>query len=440
MTDKNDEFHQEQEKRLAKIRKSANRDKQIAKQLRRQGNQAGADRKMRDYDHAVSLLKAGIGATQPTLSNVLLTALANPKRGIYGYQQGKYAEAMRRSVQANIATSQKFVVSNSLVEHAYLASLAKPQTLVNMLERAKPCFSNMWIEWDEDFRQDIINREMKKAGLPHDESKADVADRIGYHIMEINGQPMFTNYMVVRDDFDETKNVKGPKADQVVGMPIGFYMSSDGPFTHHELDGKFETYPSDDQAFEMDMEMTSSALMGAWYLDGWEKKGKMDAALKGCFIQVQSAPMHWAVPSAKFDQGWTPREMTEYKARALMSQAGDGRFLIALLGLLNYDLIAHETVQPAKQIDQIKFGRKVPKNEYKVVTINLPKPRGKRIYDQMFTGHGTPKREHWRRGHWRTLKDARGNVKKRVWIGEMKVGDPALGTIIHDYEFKSKSS
>jgi len=72
------------------------------------------------------------------------------------------------------------------------------------------------------------------------------------------------------------------------------------------------------------------------------------------------------------------------------------------------------------------------------VTIQLPKPRGKRIYEQMFTGHGSPKREHWRRGHWRTVRDKSGNFKRRVWIGEMKCGNPALGTIVHDYNLEGK--
>ena len=56
----------------------------------------------------------------------------------------------------------------------------------------------------------------------------------------------------------------------------------------------------------------------------------------------------------------------------------------------------------------------------------------------MFTGHGSPKREHWRRGHWRTLKDASGVIKKRVWIDEMKVGNSAVGSIIHDYDLQAK--
>lgn len=439
MKDKNKEFHQEQEKRFKKIRKSANRDKQIADHLRRQGNHSAADRKMRDYDHAVSLLENGIGAERPVLSNIVMAALADPKRGIYGYQHGKYAESMRRNIQSQLATCQKFFVSNSLLEHAYMASMSKPKTLVNMLYRAKPCFSNMWIEWDEDYRRKIINREMEKLGIINDEHRPDWIDRVGYHIMTMGGKPMFTNYMAASSTH-EKRDEDDAEPRQVMAMPIGFFMSNDGPILRDDLNGFFPEESIDHDTFELDMDNTASGLMGRWYLDKWKTKGSIDPYLERCFVQVQGAPMHWSIPARKFDAGWTAEEMNALKGSSLLSQSGDGRFLIALLGMLNYDLIKHETIQPAQQIDHIRFGRKVPKNEYSVVSIDLPKPRGKRIYDQMFTGHGSPKREHWRRGHWRTLKDARGNIKKRVWIEEMKVGDPSLGTITHDYELRSKSS
>ena len=79
----------------------------------------------------------------------------------------------------------------------------------------------------------------------------------------------------------------------------------------------------------------------------------------------------------------------------------------------------------------------MPKNEYKLVEIDLPKPRGKKVYKRIFTGQGSPKREHWRRGHWRRVVNKQGVTVKRIWIGEQKVGNKELGTIIHDYVLKS---
>jgi len=354
----------------------------------------------------------------PTLSNTLLAALAEPKRGLMTYYGGKYAEAMRRNVQANIATAQKFVVSNSMVEHAYLASMARPKSLLEMLQRGIPPFNNMWIEWDEKFRRTIIKRELDKMGIDTNWSNiSDESDRVGYHISVVNDHFMYSNYFTVLDD------------EKVFSAPVGFHIAHDDPYTNHDLD-------QDEDAFRMDQQKTSEMLIGEWYLDKYKYQAEKE--IVESFISVQSASMHWMVSQEKFAQGWTHREMAEMKALSLTSQAGDGRFLIALLGLLNYDLVVHETTTPPKKIDHVRFGRVVPKNEYKVVTIQLPKPRGKRIYEQMFTGHGSPKKEHWRRGHWRTLKDKFGRIKKRVWIGEMKVGNPELGTIVHDYRLEGK--
>jgi len=362
----------------------------------------------------------------PVLSNTLLAALAEPKKGLVGYKGGKYAEAMRRNVQANIATAQKFVVSNSLVEHAFMASMSRPKYLIDMLQRGIPAFSNMWIEWDEDFRQDIVAREMAKAGVDFDKTKANTADRIGYHIMNVNDRPLYMPYI------DASKFGH----DGVHGDPMGFHLSNDNSVTNFIIES--DNYHSTSiESRDLDLDTTNKMLIGKWYYEKHKDDPNYEF-LNRAFIQIQAAAMHWNVSQQTFIEGWADKEMMDIRAASMTAQAGDGRFLIALLGLLNYDLIVHERVEPPIKVDHVRFGRKVPKNEYKVVTIQLPKPRGKRVYEQMFTGHGTPKKEHWRRGHWRTVRDKSGRVKKRVWIGEMKVGNPELGTIVHDYKLEGK--
>ena len=361
---------------------------------------------------------------EPTLSNTLLAALAEPKKGIVRYKGGKYAEAARRNTQASIATAQKFVVSNSMVEHAYLASLARPKSLLEMQKRGIPPFNNMWIEWDERFRKSIADREMQKMGYdPADQPTEDPIVRLGYHIEMINDRFSYSLYFMSNGE------------EGVASSPVGFHMSNDGPV----MDMGWPEVDVD--AFMKDRLATGTWLMGKWYSKKEAEKEKLNpdfAELSTSFIQVRSAAAQWLVSQEHFAQGFTANEFAELKALSLNMQVGDGRFLIALLGLLNYDLVVHETTTPPKKIDHVRFGRVVPKNEYKVVTIQLPKPRGKRIYEQMFTGHGSPKREHWRRGHWRTVRDKSGNFKRRVWIGEMKCGNPALGAIVHDYKLEAK--
>ena len=85
----------------------------------------------------------------PTLANSVLGGLAEPRRGIAGWQSGKIAEAMRRNMQVEIATSQKFVVDKSLMTEVMTASMARPKNLLEMLYRGIPAFDNMFVEWDE---------------------------------------------------------------------------------------------------------------------------------------------------------------------------------------------------------------------------------------------------------------------------------------------------
>ncbi len=233
----------------------------------------------------------------------------------------------------------------------------------------------------------------------------------------------------------------------MASAPIAFHISNDSVIANDNPD-------QDHQAFLADQALTGNSLIGNWYRDKYmspdvlkyvdedipmsRQDVEMSLLLRS-FVQIQGASIHWLVTQDQFARGWTHQEMAELKAMSLASQSGDGRFLIALLGLLNYDLIVHETKTPPKHINHKRFGRVVPKNEYKVVEIKLPKPRGKRIYEKMFTGQGSPKKEHWRRGHWRKLKDRFGRIKKWVWIGEMKVGNPALGTIVHDYHLQGST-
>ena len=87
-----------------------------------------------------------------------------------------------------------------------------------------------------------------------------------------------------------------------------------------------------------------------------------------------------------------------------------------------------------KKIKHISRGQAIPFNEYSLMTIELPKPRGVKKYEREFSGHGSPKCEHWRCGHWRRFRDRLGNVTRRIWIKAQKLGNKELGTKITDYK------
>ena len=109
------------------------------------------------------------------------------------------------------------------------------------------------------------------------------------------------------------------------------------------------------------------------------------------FTTVQSRAMHWLISKEKFKQGWNNDEMAEMaKTHLQLIQGGDVRFIISVLSILNYDLIVKETQKPADhKVKHVRFGRSVPTNEYSLLNIELPKPRGKTVYEKIFTGQGT---------------------------------------------------
>ena len=103
---------------------------------------------------------------KPILASRLISALSNPKRGLAGYMGGSVAESMTRQLQVELVESQKFVISNSLVNHAMQASFSNPSVILDMLQNSKPAFDNLWIEWDENYRQNVIQEivKVKKRG------------------------------------------------------------------------------------------------------------------------------------------------------------------------------------------------------------------------------------------------------------------------------------
>lgn len=369
---------------------------------------------------------------KPILANELITALGDAKRNILGWQGGKYAEGMRRNIQTEIVTSQKFVLSKGLIEHAVQASMSKPEILFNMLERGIPPFNSLWIEWDEVYRQELLKKIHESNGKTYEINEQIMP--VGYHIMKHNNDFIYALYTKYEPD----------NKSYMVSPQIGFTIDNEKPFDRFSASAHNEE-PMSDKDWNMASWQSTSAYLGSWYVGEYMNNGtKKDKyyldQIRQRVTTTQTASMHWMISQEKFDYGWNKSEMRQFMEVSYNVMEGDARFMIALLGLLNYDLIATETVVPPKKIDHIAFGRKVPKNEYKVVTINLPKPRGKRVYSRMFTGQGSPKREHWRRGHWRVLKNKKGDILKRIWIQQQKVGNAELGKIVHDYVLNKKDA
>ena len=381
----------------------------------------------------------------PTLANSVLGALADPKRGMAAWRGGKIAEAMRRNMQVEIATSQKFVVDKSLMTEVVTASMARPKNLLEMLYRGVPAFDNMFVEWDEFDQKDAnhvaVNKYVKDRYIQWEPERFEhlKGRKVGFHIQRINGAVMYTKY-----------GYTGKGSDiQIASWPLGYRISNDDILTNGMVYGDGIHSPKHDNDMQEHREKFFRRMIAEWYYKRHEDTKVQQFFLDQIMMRtavVQTAPMHWLLPEEKFRQGWTEQEMAGLLENVLPSaekvadgeagygSQGDVRFLIALLGMLNYDQVIHLTPEKPHKLSHMRFGRKLPENEYKVVSIQLPKPRGVRIYEKEFTGHGTPKRQHWVRGHWRKYKGR----EERTWIAPHIRGNSELGTIVHDYKLEKK--
>ena len=127
----------------------------------------------------------------------------------------------------------------------------------------------------------------------------------------------------------------------------------------------------------------------------------------------------------------------EARDHGLNGWRGEIRWIVSVLSLLNYSHTVIERTQEPSEAKRRVFGVPVPRNELRVVEIDLPKPRGTVQYEKLFSGSGSKKRRHVRRGHWRRYVHKDGTVSRK-WIPEQWVGDASLGTIIHEYELVNK--
>jgi len=370
---------------------------------------------------------------KPILASELISALSNPQRGLKNYHGGKYSTAMTRNLQIGMVQCQKFVLSNNLLDHATRASYVEPKYLLSAVDNCIPAFNNMWIEWDEHKRIVTGRQEITKL-LGDDKvqplSLDEQPDRVGYHIQKIHDKYLYTCY------YKENGIFRSPE--------MGFDVYHENDFTYEDYTRVWEKHNPDmnmpqtgidKQLFDNEVIKNGKILMSDGYCEHYQDDPNLYKIFKR-LSPSQTSATHWTRSAKAFE---TP--MNEKDARHHHNEirliTGDARFMISLLNILNYDLVTTEDVVPPRKVTHLFLSRSVPKNEYKLVEIDLPKPRGKKVYKRIFTGQGSPKREHWRRGHWRRVVNKQGVTVKRIWIGEQKVGNKELGTIIHDYVLKS---
>ena len=386
---------------------------------------------------------------QPALINEALAALANPERGIFNYKKGKASDFNRRSLQTDLVAAQKFFIDDSLTRHCVEAGLDTPKNLVKMCQNAKPCFDLMWVEWDDWIKIDHMQKLYPKwLGRPTEENENN-GIKVGYLIKKLNGK-----YLCMP--------VGKMPPNKVAFIGHGFYFDPDEAITlawSNKMAANGLEDEGDEEAFFRHQFESWIALMGfPWvykYMpDYFDEDGNLmytvpdeypvQTTYKAGFeldylasrILPAQANFGMMTTDGEWKRGWHPDTMARSLQMNMSTMIGDLRFLITVFAFLNYDHVIYQDSGKPK-VKHIRHGRRVPENEFKTVSIDLPK-RCVVARRGILTGTGTPKRQHWRRGHPRVYRDANGMVKKRVWIEPQLVGDPANGSIEHDYELRGK--
>lgn len=388
-----------------------------------------------------------------SLYNLLLAALSAPKRGFHApcfgvlKQNKRFAKIVEREVRTlrtDLIGAQRFVLQPSLMHHAAMASLVPPERLLDMFAVGRPCFDNLWIEWDDTRRVPILFDCMEELGMDMGDDTRDPKQwvpKIGFHITsnEPHGQGWLCQQYVLMDD-----KIGSPEwainftCDEPFDMDrlarMSFSKRSDSIETHNDVTATM---------VESMMMEQGPVLLGNPYTNHWG--GKRRRPMTDIFSRIGMTLGTFTSLQLKYDAASVPqgKDQTEVhnnsQTSAMLSWTGDIRYLMAVLALVNYPHTIVERDQIDTKLRSMAWGQRVPRNEVRLLDIDLPKPRGTTRYEKMFKGGGSPKRRHVRRGHWRRLKRRDGTFSVK-WIEEQWVGNADLGTIIHDYNLKSKES
>tara|TARA_R100001510_G_C7650454_1_gene207963 strand:+ start:862 stop:2118 length:1257 start_codon:yes stop_codon:yes gene_type:complete len=413
------------------------------------------------------------------LANLVIGGLSIPKKSLaVPYSASKSAHWQLEQTRLDIMQATKVSVSNNLLEHAVTASFMSPNKLFDILHHAIPPFESLWIEWDSAASIKYFGEFYEAKKMPY---VADLGEqRCGYLVQKtVNGNYNYSQFVMSKHQLDPHTGEKLPNAkDSIYYGPCSIYVSHDPTIPKRQQLAtnrrhNIEEWGRVDELWELGNNITFSqekcdefysALLGTGYLKIHGSSANQSVIqMINQRIGISRHPLAYVSYQPMFnipdrqqrvktyyggqvgvhepemmpiEQGKFHPVFWEMSSKVTLEMmAGDIRFLMCLIALWNYPNHVFERKTPKTENTGIKWGKTMPRNEVRTLDIALPKPEGVKIYEKMFKGFGTPKRQHLRRGHWRHLHKQDGTVQ-RTWIGEQVVGDPSLGIIDHNYNLK----
>lgn len=391
------------------------------------------------------------------LYNQLLLGFAMPERMFVGkVMKTRFAQQTLNLSRNGIMNADRFFVHDELLEEAVKMSMLPPKKLVELIEFARPCMNNMWIEWNETLRVKLLHKHylerFKDMGIEdklEPLKEEDVPTKCGYHIWQLASYYDHSDSLSFAPGTPQRKLRGSSFADttfyynsfttingQIIFTPMAFYLSLEELPTADLLNestffgknvGKHKK--ADLQAHEKVRMQTAMNGFGSTY---WKIHEKIAPRYMLKVAKRMSVSFHELVYSW-FTQQYMEDNNSQHFHASCNSMNGDMRFIVALNALINYPHFVIQKESPKVYQPRTMFGRRMPRNELRILNLELPKPHGITYYTRKFKNVGSPKRRHKRRGHDRYMKLKDGTVVKK-WIEEQWVGNEELGLITHEYE------
>ncbi len=363
--------------------------------------------------------------------NYTMAALANPKKSFVNYISNKHSEFWVRKFRRDMTNSTRIYLSPQFLEIAIELSFSYPKHIKRLIEKAVPPLDNVWIEWNEFDRFKATQKIFSKLGI-------DIANAE-------NAQKNDTGYLIRKSpaggfEYSCVFPSVTKKADKLFFPALTWHLNNDlsDPYTLSDMNKLRTAQNMELVDYATDEANRQKVIMALWGIDYFHIH--RDTGM-GDFLEPWQQNIQTGIHDlgyATYFELYTDKEDAKMAAAADEVHLGDMRFLMAVFSLLNYPRIVREGMPAPKKTKGFRWGRPVPKNEVKVIEIDLPKTRGTTVFQKLYTGQGAPKRQHWRRRHPRKYLDKNGNVKKIVWIEPMLVGNPELGVIEHEYFLRTK--
>ena len=393
------------------------------------------------------------------LADNVLGALSKPNKQMFGFVRRQKEEtpkgvvkydgrAAARSCYADIRNATRYVVSNDLID--YLVDSYMRVDIDSLTEKiidARLPHQNMWIEWDERYRQKRMKRWAEENNIAsHFAPENEILPSVGYLLSLRWGRN--NSWLVQAFMLADEVNTASPnlqldiaqyKTHRVASSPIGFaiHPDLDSPFSFDVEKKNDGTLSIKGHDFDSEGALpVINAVIGEGYLSGWRQNElskirgfERPKASPDSIKNLLSGVSCWQSHAS----GWMNQKQSHnWQETAKNMMGGDARFLILVLAALNYDWLVKDEVTPGKG-RKVRYGKILPRSSHITLRVDLPKARGVTLTTRTAVD-GAMRREHEVRGHWRVYK----KTGKRSWVKSHKRGNRLQGSITKDYDLRSR--